>query len=49
MKNLLTTGEAFLKALTRRDFKTMEVFLDRDVKFRALLPPGCLSGAALPL
>lgn len=40
MKNLLTTGEAFLKALTARDFKRMEAFLARDVKFRALLPPG---------
>lgn len=49
MKNLLTTGEAFLKVLTRRDFKTMEVFLDKYVKFRTLLPPGRLSGAALPL
>ncbi|KKS45001.1 MAG: hypothetical protein UV10_C0036G0010 [Candidatus Azambacteria bacterium GW2011_GWA1_42_19] len=40
MKNLQTTGEAFLKALTARDFKQMETFLAPDVKFRALLPPG---------
>ena len=40
MRNLLTTGEAFLKALTARDFKQMETFLAPDVKFRALLPPG---------
>ena len=40
MKNLRTTGEAFLKALTARGFKQMETFWTPDVKFRALLPPG---------
>ena len=40
MKNLRATGEAFLKALTARDFKQMGAFLAPDVKFRALLPPG---------
>src|SRR3989338_8372173 len=40
MRNLLITGEAFLKVLTARDFKRMGTFLAPDVKFRALLPPG---------
>ncbi len=40
MKNLRTTGEAFLRTLLARDFKKLGALLDPNVKFRALLPPG---------
>ena len=40
MKNLRTTGEAFLRTLLARDFKKLGPLLGPDVKFRALLPPG---------
>jgi hypothetical protein len=40
VRELREIGEAFLYALANRDFEALQACLQRDVSFRALVPPG---------
>ena len=40
IKELREVGEAFLQALANRDFEALRACLQKDVSFRALVPPG---------
>ena len=44
----LGAGQAFLGALTRRDFAGLEACFAPDVEFRALVPSGVREGAGPP-
>jgi hypothetical protein len=40
VRELRNVGEAFLRALSSRDFEALQACLHQDVNFRALVPPG---------
>ena len=42
---LTSTGEAFIKALSIRDFDTLEKLFDPEIRFRGLVPKGVREGA----
>jgi TusA-related sulfurtransferase len=43
--SLKSTGEAFTKALAKRDFDTLEKLFAPEIRFRALVPKGVREGA----
>jgi hypothetical protein len=48
VRDLRNVGETFLQALANRDFEALQACLQRDVSFRALVPPGIRQASDAP-
>lgn len=48
VRELREVGEAFVQALSDRDFKALQACLQQDVSFRALVPPGIRQATDAP-